>query len=281
MAIGAYDATPVDMTAAYTTFANGGVRLSPVFVNSVRNATGDVIVNFGTTKTQVLDPRIAFVMTNMLEGVMNFGTAAGVRSRGFTAPAAGKTGTSHDGWFAGYTSNLLCIVWVGYDDYSDIHLEGAHTAAPIWAEFMKKAVTLPQYENVQPFNQPEGVVDVQLDKITNRLATPSCPDDYTIAFVAGTEPRDTCDQTGGVQGFFSRIFGGNSEKALPPPTTNGNPQTATGVQSSAEEEARKKKSLFGKIVGVFKGDNNSSSKSDKNAPAPSPPKTSDSGTPPQ
>src|SRR5208337_3194435 len=189
MALGAYDATPVDMTAAYTSFANGGVRLSPVFVNSVRNARGDVIMNFGTEKRQVLDPRIAFVMTSMLEGVMNFGTAAGVRSRGFTAPAAGKTGSSHDGWFAGYTSNLLCIVWVGYDDYSDLRLSGAQTAAPIWAEFMKKAVTLPQYADVKPFTQPEGVVDVELDKITNRLATPSCPDDYTIAFIAGARRR--------------------------------------------------------------------------------------------
>ncbi len=221
MALGAYDATPVDMTAAYTTFANGGVRLSPLIVNSVRNAKGDVIVNFDSEKKQVLDPRVAFVMTNMLEGVVNFGTAYGVRQRGFTAPAAGKTGTSHDGWFAGYTSNLLCVVWVGYDDYSDIRLSGAQTAAPIWAEFMKKAVTLPQYSDVKPFRQPDGVVDVQLDKATNRLATPTCPDDYTIAFVAGTEPHDTCDQASGVQGFFSRIFGGTSDKQLPPPTTNG------------------------------------------------------------
>ena len=276
MALGAYDATPIDMTAAYTSFANGGMRLSPVFVNSVRNAKGDVVTNFATEKKQVLDPRIAFLMTNMLEGVVNFGTAFGVRSGGFTAPAAGKTGSSHDGWFAGYTSNLLCIVWVGYDDYSDIRLSGAQTAAPIWGEFMKKAVTLPGYSDVKSFPQPEGVVDVQLDKITNRLATPSCPDDYTIAFVAGTEPHETCDQSGGVQGFFSRMFGGNSEKALPPPTTNGNSQPVAGVQS--EEEARKKKTFFGKIVGVFKGDT-TSPKNDKNAPAPS--KSSDSGVPPQ
>src|ERR1022692_2298509 len=271
MALGAYDATPVDMTAAYTSFANGGTRLSPVFVNSVRNSKGDIIVNFGTEKKEVLDPRVAFVMTNMLEGVMNFGTAYGVRSRGFTAPAAGKTGSSHDGWFAGYTSNLLCIVWVGYDDYSDIRLSGAQTAAPIWAEFMKKAITLPQYSDVKPFTQPEGVVDVQLDKVTNRLATPACPDDYTIAFIAGTEPHDTCDQSAGAQGFFSRIFGGNSEKALPPPTTNGNLPGGSGVQSStgtADEEAKKKKSLFGKIVGVFKGDS-AAKPNDKNAPAPS------------
>ncbi len=272
MALGAYDATPVDMTAAYTSFANGGVRLSPIFVNSVRNAQGDVVMNFATDRKQVLDPRVAYIMTNMMEGVMNFGTAYPVRTRGFNAPAAGKTGSSHDGWFAGYTSNLLCIVWVGYDDYSDLRLSGAQTAAPIWAEFMKKAVALPQYADVRAFNQPEGVVDVRLDKITNRLATPSCPETYTIAFVAGTEPRDTCDENKGVQGFFSRIFGGNSEKALPPP--NGNSQTASGVQADAEA-AKKKKSFFGKIADAFKGDSGSN---DKNPPPPS--KQEDNGTKP-
>jgi len=270
MALGAYDATPVDMAAAYTTFANGGVRLSPLFVHSVRNSRGDVMVNFDSERKQVLDPRIAFVMTSMLEGVVNFGTAYGVRQRGFTAPAAGKTGTSHDGWFAGYTSNLLCIVWVGYDDYSDIRLSGAQTAAPIWAEFMKKAITLPQYEDVKPFRQPDGVVDVQLDKVTNRLATPSCPDDYTIAFVAGTEPHDTCDQTQ-AQGFFSRLFGASPETALPPPTTNGptagNSQSAAGVKSL--QEPHKKKGFFGKIADAFRGDRGERDKNDQSAPAAS------------
>ena len=274
MALGAYDASPVDMTAAYTTFANGGVRLSPILVNSVRNAQGDVVMNFGTEKKQVLDPRVAYIMTNMLEGVMNYGTANAVRVRGFTGPGAGKTGSSHDGWFAGYTSNLLCIVWVGYDDYSDIRLSGAQTAAPIWAEFMKKAIILPQYSDVKAFNQPQGVVDVRLDKVTNRLATPSCPDTYTIAFVAGTEPHDTCDQGGVVQGFFSRIFGGNSEKALPPPN-GGNPQAAGGVQNDGDP-AKKKKSFFGKIADAFKGDSGSH---DKNTPPPSKPE--DNGTKPQ
>src|SRR5438445_7968661 len=125
-----------------------------------------------------------------MESVINNGLAVcAVRGRGFSAPAAGKTGSSHDGWFAGYTSNLLCIVWVGYDDYSDLRLSGAQTAALIWAEFMKKAVALPQYSDVKPFTQPSGVADVPLDKITNRLATPSCPETYTAAFVAGTVPR--------------------------------------------------------------------------------------------
>ena len=125
-------------------------------------------------------------------------------------------------------------------------------------------MALPAYSDVSDFSQPEGVVDVQLDKATNRLATPSCPDTYTIAFIAGTEPHDTCDQSGGIHGFFSRIFGGNSEKALPPPVASGNQPPAGGVQS--EEQVKKKKGFFGKIAGVFKGDSGSH---DKNTPPPS------------
>jgi penicillin-binding protein 1B len=197
-------------------------------------------------------------MTNMMEGVMNFGTAYAVRQFGFNAPAAGKTGTSHDGWFAGYTSNLLCIVWVGFDDYSDIRLSGAQTAAPIWAEFMKSAVTLPEYSDVRSFAQPTGVVDVQLDKATNLLATPACPDTYTASFIIGTEPTTTCDQGTGIKGFFSRILGLGNEKPLPPPGAN---QADAAGQDAA---GQKKKGIFGKIAGIFKDDKSSN-------PPPKPP----------
>ncbi len=253
MALGAYDATPVDMAAAYTVFSNGGQRISPLVVNSVRNAKGDVVVNFTAEKREVLDPRVAYVMTNMMEGVLNFGTAYSVRTRGFSAPAAGKTGSSHDGWFAGYTSNLLCIVWVGYDDYSDLRLSGAQTAAPIWAEFMKKAVALPEYSDVKPFNQPAGVVDVQLDKQTNLLATPACPESYSAAFIAGTEPNQTCDQGTGLRGFFSRVFGG-ADRALPPPPAQAQPENAA---SSNEDASKKKKGFLGRLAGIFKDDKTS------------------------
>jgi len=199
-----------------------------------------------------------------MEGVINNGLGyTAVRLRGFTLPAAGKTGSSHDGWFAGYTSNLLCIVWVGYDDYSDLRITGAMTAAPIWTEFMKKAAGLPQYADMKPFAQPTGVVDVQLDKATNRLATPTCPDDYTAAFVVGTEPRDTCDQQTGVGGLFSRFFGGG-QKVLPPPTNSAN------GQDPQAPDAQKKKGFFGKIAGIFKDDKSS---------AP-PPKPQDKSQPP-
>jgi penicillin-binding protein 1B len=258
MALGAYDATPMDMAAAYTVFSNGGLRISPTVVNSVRNANGDIVQDFKPDTRQVLDPRVAFVMTDMMEGVINFGLGYGaVRARGFDRPAAGKTGSSHDGWFAGYTSNLLCIVWVGFDDYSDLRISGALSAAPIWAEFMKKAVTLPAYSDMKAFSQPSGVVDVQLDKTTNLLATPSCPQTYSAAFIAGTEPSETCDQTTGMRGFFSRVFGLGGDKALPPPPPGAQPGGPPGTDATAAaagDPAKKKKGIFGKIAGIFKDD---------------------------
>jgi penicillin-binding protein 1B len=263
MALGAYDATPVDMAGAYTVFANGGNRLSPLMVKSVRTAKGDVVDNFQPENRPVLDPRVAAVMTDMMQGVINFGTAYDVRAKGFKAPAAGKTGTSHDAWFAGYSSNLLCIVWVGYDDYSDIKISGALAAAPIWGDFMKRAQKLPQYSDMKGFAQPSGVVQVELDKVTNELATPACPETYTASFVAGTEPKQTCDQAlGDHRGFFSKIFGGNGQPAtvLPPPSTNGPvhnmppAETTTATQQQQADQEKKKKGFFGKVAGFFKGD---------------------------
>jgi penicillin-binding protein 1B len=251
MALGSYDASPLDMAGAYTTFANSGARLSPILLRSVRSSKGDVIANYNTDQRPVMDPRIAYVMTNMMEGVINNGLGyTAVRLRGFTPPAAGKTGSSHDGWFAGYTSNVLCIVWVGYDDYSDLRLSGAQTAAPIWAEFMKKASTLPMYSDMKPFSQPAGVVDVQLDKVTNRLATPNCTDDYVSAFVAGTEPRDTCETQQGFKGFLTKLFSGGDKPVMPA-------QAANGQNPSIQEDPKKKKGFFGKLAGIFKDDKNS------------------------
>jgi penicillin-binding protein 1B len=241
MALGSYDATPLEMASAYTIFSNNGLHMSPTLVRSVRTASGDPVMNFSPDTRQVLDPRVAYVMTDMLEGVINNGLGfSAVRGRGFQLPAAGKTGSSHDGWFAGYTSNLLCVVWVGFDDYSDLHMSGAHTAAPIWTEFMKKASALPAYSDMKEFPQPSGVVDVQLDKVTNLLATPSCPQTYTAAFIIGTEPTNTCDQGTGLHGVLSKIFSLGSEQAQPPAPPNG------------QQPAQKKTGFFGKIANIFK-----------------------------
>jgi len=213
VAIGSYDATPLDMAGAYTVFANGGMHIDPWMVASVRTSTGDVISDYTPTTRQVLDPRVAYLTTNMMENVLRGeGTGAGVRNLGFRAPAAGKTGTSHDAWFAGFTSNLLCIVWVGNDDYTDIKLQGAHAAGPVWAAFMKKAVELPQYSDTKEFTAPDGVQMVNLDKITNLLADGACPDDYTAAFLDGTAPTDTCDHPPDHRNVFQKIFGIGSPK---------------------------------------------------------------------
>jgi len=215
MAIGSYDATPMDMAGAYTVFANGGMHLDPWMVASVRSATGDIINDYTPASRQVLDARVAYLTTSMMENVLRGeGTGAGVRNMGFRAPAAGKTGTSHDAWFAGFTSNLLCIVWVGNDDYTDIKLQGAFAAGPVWAEFMKKAVLLPQYSDTKEFVPPQGVEMVNLDKTTNLLADGACPDDYTAAFLDGTAPTDTCDHPPDHRNILQKIFGlGGSKPA--------------------------------------------------------------------
>ena len=207
VALGSYDATPLDVAGAYTIFANGGVHLDPWMVASVRTATGDIVNDYTPTTRQVLDSRAAYLATDMMENVINHGTAEGVRARGFTAPAAGKTGTEHDSWFAGYTSNLLCVVWVGNDDYTDLKIEGADAAAPIWAEIMKKAVQLPQYSDTNPFTPPDGVEIVKLDKVSNLLADETCPDDYDAAFLAGTAPTVPCDHPLEHRNIFQKIFG--------------------------------------------------------------------------
>ena len=268
IALGAYDATPLEMSGAYTVFANSGTRLSPILVKSVRDSRGHALQDYHTDNKPVLDPRVAYVLTTMMEGVVNSGTGYTVRARGFQPPAAGKTGTSHDAWFAGYTTNLLCIVWVGNDDYTDLKLSGSSTAAPIWAEFMKRAVQLPQYSDTKNFSAPSGVVEVTLDKLTNRLATPTCPQDYTVAFIAGTEPTQTCeDAFADHRGVFTKILGlGSPPVAPPPPTTNGAvpaaansapEQAETGQPPAAAEQpaAKKKKGFFSRLFG--RGDSGS------------------------
>ena len=278
-ALGAYDASPLEMSGAYTVFANGGVRMDPLMIKSVRDAKGDVVEDFKTSATPILDPRVVYVMTRMMENVVNHGTGFPVRARGFTAPAAGKTGTSHDAWFAGYTTNLLCIVWVGYDDYSDLKLQGGTTAAPVWAEFMKRAVALPQYKDATDFKQPAGVVDVNLDKSTNLLATSACPDIYTMAFIVGTEPTQNCEA--GKPNLLQRMLGlgGNTP---PPQIINGPPKVIPSGQRplpgtnagpvttppAPAPQAEQKKGFWGKVIGVFKGDEK---KADEQKSAPQQP----------
>jgi penicillin-binding protein 1B len=132
-------------------------------------------------------------MISLMEGVLNSGTAAGARAHGFRVPAAGKTGTSRDGWFAGFTSQLLCVVWVGFDDNGELNLEGARSALPIWTEFMKSALQLSPYRDAQPFRPPAGISSARIDSDTGMLAAPDCPASRIEFFISGTEPKLMCN----------------------------------------------------------------------------------------
>jgi penicillin-binding protein 1B len=280
MAIGSYDATPIEMAGAWTIFANHGVRMQPSFVSLIKESNGHTLLDQKPVSKPVLDPRVDYLVVSMLEEVMRTGTAAGVRSRGFTAPAAGKTGTSHDGWFAGFTSDLLCIVWVGFDDNRELDIEGAHSALPIWTEFMKRALTLRKYADAKPFEAPSGVVTVTIDPESGMPAGAQCPMQAPEVFIAGTEPVGACPLHGPkggdrttVSGWDIPATGQPSNPALPPPPPyqpasprrdNGSQQPAVTSQATgqatgdqpgappAKEEKEKKKGFFGKLKDVFR-----------------------------
>ena len=177
VALGTYDVTPLEMAGAYTVFANGGAFVKP-----------HIVADDSPVTHQAMDPRVAYLITSMMQEVLRTGTGAGVRSRGFVQPAAGKTGTSHDGWFAGFTSNLLCVVWVGFDDYKELGLEGAKSALPIWTAFMKKAA-----HNGKEFPMPAGIESATICNRSGKLAGDYCTDTRNEVFIAGTQPVDKCD----------------------------------------------------------------------------------------
>jgi penicillin-binding protein 1B len=287
-ALGAYEMTPIEVAAGYTAFATDGVRAEPLFITSVLDADGKIVEKQAPRNRPVLDPRVAFLVTSVMENVINSGTGASVRAMGFTAPAAGKTGTSRDGWFAGFTSNLICVVWVGFDDNRDLGLSGSVSAAPIWGEFMKRAVTLSAYKNTEDFKQPPGVIEVTVDPESEQLATPSCPTTRKEFFIAGTEPTEFCYLHGGRSitqvppvSWLSHLFGKGNEPAAPgqPPNPAANGQNPNGDQAAAAngnpngtdsdqtQAGQKKKNVLQKIFGIF-GSSKKPAEPPKNNPNP-------------
>lgn len=192
MALGAFEVSPWDVARAYTVFANGGVKAELQTIRQVSDAQGKTLSKGETQMERVLHPQTAFIITDMLRSVLANGTASAARQYGFTGIAAGKTGTTddfRDSWFVGYTPDLLCVVWVGYDDNTPIGLTGAQGALPIWARFMKSATALMQQRE---FPVPSGIVATRIDPTTGQLATEWCPETSTEIFIAGTEPKEYC-----------------------------------------------------------------------------------------
>ena len=187
MALGTSEATPLQVASAYTAFANLGTRTSPIAINRITTGTGVTIAAPTTQKNEVLRPDVAYVMTSFMKDVVNRGTAAKVRARGLKGTLAGKTGTSRDGWFAGYTPNLVCAVWVGFDDGSQLGLTGANSALPIWADFMQVALAQhPEWEG--DWEMPAGIEQVDINPKTGQLSVPEDTEKRVELFINGTGP---------------------------------------------------------------------------------------------
>ena len=271
VALGSYDVTPLEMAGAYTIFANHGVYVKPSFVSMVRSQNGSR--DLRPQKGRAHGARSAGSLPDdQPHGGGDAQRHGGGRAcAGFNVPAAGKTGTSdHDGWFAGYTSGLLCIVWVGFDDNRDLDLEGAHSALPIWTEFMKRALDYRAYRNAEPFTAPDGIISVEIDPESGMLATPRCPSTISEVYISGSQPVTYCPLHGGGQSV-THVAGWEIPASPAPPADaaapGGRPNAppvmaarrpppapAPPPQQAAQkpEKPKEKKSFFKRLLGVFK-----------------------------
>lgn len=239
MALGANEATPLQVASAYTAFANLGTRTTAVAISRITTGDGVTVAAPTTQKNEVLRPEVAYVMTSFMKDVINRGTAAPVRARGFKANVAGKTGTSRDGWFSGYTPNLVCVVWVGFDDGSQLGLTGANSALPIWTDFMTAALAEhPEWEG--DWQMPEGIQQIEIDPKTGQPAVADDPNKRMELFINNSGP--------GAESSPSPAEGDTPEGggqpapaatgALPGPTPEPSPTAAPRAKASPTSETR-------------------------------------------
>ncbi|HYW74634.1 MAG TPA: PBP1A family penicillin-binding protein, partial [Pyrinomonadaceae bacterium] len=182
LALGTTEATPLQMATAYAAFANGGRRIRPAVISS------DAV----ESDNQVIAPTTAYMITDMLQGVIDRGTARAARHQIARTAVAGKTGTSRDGWFVGYTPNLVCAVWIGFDDNRQLGLTGAEAALPAWVEFMKSAIDLRPELGGRAFDQPAGITIADIDPETDELASGKCPMHEQVAMLTEQAPKSEC-----------------------------------------------------------------------------------------
>ena len=192
LALGSFEVSPLEMASAYEVLASGGIKREPFALNAATSEEGKSFnLTRATVAPRVVRQETTYLVTRMMESVLDEGTGAAARSMGFSAEAAGKSGTTNDtrdAWFAGFTPDLVTIVWVGYDDNSPVTLPGSRAALPIWVEFMKAAVAGLGNRGFLP--PEEGVVFVNIDKNTGKRANPKCGKTFSESFLVGTEPMD-------------------------------------------------------------------------------------------
>lgn len=194
--LGSNEVRPVDMAAGYSVFANRGVYSQPYFILRVEDKQGRVLEANQPIQRRVIDPTTAYIVTDIMKGVMGpGGTGARLRTI-FDREAAGKTGTTdefRDAWFVGYTPQLCCSVWVGYDQKKTVNLPGGAVAGPIWAGFMRGAsARLPE----GTFARPADIEMVNICLDSGLVACESCPRTVPMAFKEGTAPEEICWEHG-------------------------------------------------------------------------------------
>jgi penicillin-binding protein 1B len=190
--LGAVEVTPLEIAQAYAVIANQGLKATVRGASKLVDRQGQMVERRPLAVERVVSPEAAYLVTHLMEGVLDRGTGRGVRERGFTRPAAAKTGTTNDArdaWFGGFTPDLLAVVWVGFDDNEALGLTGAEAALPIWTEFMQGATAAAPPTGFHP---PTGVALVRIDPYTGGIATAGCPETLLEAFWRGQEPTAAC-----------------------------------------------------------------------------------------
>jgi penicillin-binding protein 1B len=190
LALGTKEVTPLQLAAAYAAFVNQGQRVEAKAITSIGEPPAAHTLS--PPVDQVVSPTTAYMITNMLAAVIDRGTARKARGAVRGTAIAGKTGTSRDGWFVGYSPNLVCVVWIGFDDNKQLGLTGAEAALPAWVDFMKDAIAVRPDLGGENFECPEGIKFVEIDSITGLRAMITCPLRELIAVTDRTEPHLEC-----------------------------------------------------------------------------------------
>ncbi len=192
LALGAFEVTPIELAGAYTTFDNDGERPYLLSLKEVVTDKGEVQQRRNMDLASVTTPAKSFLITDMLEGVMLRGTAKTAKQLGIDFPCAGKTGTTseyRDSWFVGYTTDLLVLVWVGFDNNEPTQLSGAQGALTLWTKFFNR---VRPWMNPEPFLVPQGVQERLICTASGQLAGPACPDKKTEFFLDERVPGEYC-----------------------------------------------------------------------------------------
>ena len=194
IALGAGDATLMEITSAYTAFPNQGVRMKPFGVLTVKDRDGNLLEENRGEPSDAIRADTAFVMTNLLKGVLVRGTAIRAAEMASKWPLAGKTGTvddNTDAWFIGFDPDITVGVWIGFDEKKSMGNaeQGSFAALPMWMEFMKAYIDArPDKDEPPAFEPPGNIVFLQVDKATGAVLPSDAPASIHEAFIAGTQP---------------------------------------------------------------------------------------------